>query len=384
MKSFLRLSKCALWCALITVMSFVSCTKDDDDDPSNEAQFPETLVVDIPDALSASNSLKSDASVTSVQAGDGFDGHEIYRNLRFFVALAEHGANFVQEMMDAIRIHDLARELDVQFTSEDDGREKHLVVKPDQVFEGVTYQFGLTLSDLELESDSVGGIGLQIFWNSNPVSGVAIVKPNYVDRTSNDMGSGIVRIDYTQADPAYDATMVVSIAGLPLEKRRIDKFVVDNIKMFVGKKGDIVDIYGNSNHPYAYFESAEPSKTGLQYAFTGSANDAEDYAVAEVALPPSSFNSTSRSEIMTTYSIKNVLVAAVAAEYNKTTQQVEDYIEQQGLLTNVVPPGYFANGSFVASGTAPEDKYNALETRMNALTPYNPTVVAGLSLGFAQ
>jgi len=386
MKMTIDFKQYAVGFVLLFALSFFSCSKDDEqgNDSSVDNPFPETLVVDVPDALSAGNSLKSSMNASSVMDDGAFDGNEIYRNLRVFVALAENGAEFVQEVMDAVRIHNLARELDFNFTSDDDKREKHLVVKENQTFEGIAYKFGLTLTDLESESDSVKGIGLQLFWSGNPVKGVALVKPINFNRASTDLGSAVIRIDYTEAVAGYDATMIVSISGLPTDNAVNDKFVVDNIKMFVGKKGAIVDVYGNSNHPYAYFTSKTPSGTGLNYAFVASANDQEDYAVAEVSLPPSTLGSSSRTDILETYSIKNVLVGALVEEYGQSANNVLAYIEQNNLLKNVAPPGYFSNGSFIASGTAPEEKYSELETRMNSLSPYSPNVVAMQRLQFGD
>ncbi|MBK7649884.1 MAG: hypothetical protein IPJ20_02815 [Flammeovirgaceae bacterium] len=80
------------------------------------------------------------------------------------------------------------------------------------------------------------------------MSGIAIIKPYNCDRThNNNVKDAVFRIDYTEASTlGYDAQMEVSISGLPLANPLEDPFSVSTLKMFAGKKGDVVDVFGNT------------------------------------------------------------------------------------------------------------------------------------------
>jgi hypothetical protein len=368
--------------AIILSLGFMYSCGDDEEtitvDENNP--FPQSMTVEIPAALSDISSTKSQVTTKA----DGLDGHEIYIQLRVFIAFAKDGAELLQEFMDAIREHKLNRPMDINFTGEDDKRVKHLVVKENQTYEGVTYKFGLTLTDAESENEADRGIGLQIYWSGNPINGVAIIKPKNLDRTGNTMDNAIVRIDYTEASTAgYDKTMIVSLAELTLKDTAEGKFSANNIKIFVGKKGDIVDIYGNSNHPNASF-STKQTQLGLNYAFVASGNLTQDFAVSEVGLPPMSLNSTNRAVILDTNSIRKTFINAIALEYNLGVDTVEAFINKYQLMKNINPPGFFAEKKFVCSETAPDSKYNEYVTRIENMTPYNPSAISTLKINFGE
>jgi hypothetical protein len=359
----------------------VSCKKDDNKKTDDAAKFPEKMTIEIPASLSSGDETK-----TSLKSGANIlDGNEIYKALRVYIAVAKGGAKLLDELMDAIRVHNLNRAMDITYTDNDgDGREKHLIVKENITFEGTLYRFALTVTDIQNEGESDGGKAIQIFWNSNPIEGIAILKPKNINVPENLLNNAIYRIDYTEDVENYDASMLVSISNMTLAPRRVDAFSCDRLKMFVGKKGEIIDMFGNSNHPNASFSDSTESNLGLNYVFTASGNYINDYSCAEVGLPPMSLNSSSRQELLKTYSIKNVFIDAIANQYNKSSEEVENYIEENNLMQNITPPGYFANGRFLSSGDLPEERYNELVNRINLLTPYSPSTISQLNVQFAN
>jgi len=125
-------------------------------------------------------------------------------------------------------------------------------------------------------------------------------------------------------------------------------YAVETMKMFCRKKGDLIDVIGNSNHPNArfnYYDTRRPGdSTGLRSFGFGKFR----YGVAEVGLPRSSFNITSRTTILEDNSIKKVLtremtnyVVAAYASVGITLQPDEIAMYITPYLKNADAPGYF-------------------------------------------
>ena len=69
--------------------------------------------------------------------------------------------------------------------------------------------------------------------------------------------NAIGRIAYSEkVTDAYDARMTVEMAGLPA----VNIYEVESMKMFVGRKGDMIDVKGNSHHPNARFNFYDETK----------------------------------------------------------------------------------------------------------------------------
>jgi hypothetical protein len=178
------------------------------------------------------------------------------------------------------------------------------VVVKDSEFDGQMWEFQLTITDADSEGNDDGGKALQVFWNRHPMKGIAILKPYNIDRlNSADMGDAMFRIDYNEDDLFYDATMMVYAAGLPMPSPLENPFALKSLKMFAGKKGDIIDVYGNSDHPNAILISGTP---GFNWAFVAAGNDVKDLGVAEVGLPPSNLDEPSREKLLGYYAIGEV------------------------------------------------------------------------------
>lgn len=185
--------------------------------------------------------------------------------------------------------------------------------------------------------------------------------------------------------------MIVSITGLPLNTG--DQFAIDNLKMWAGKKGDIVDLRGNSNHPNAAI--LDTTNKGFSWAFVASADGKKDKAVAELGLPGNEANITTRVEILDNNSVRNVLEKMVkswvdkendgdpinwdnptTAEDNFAISMLNSYLKQAN------PPAYFNSDGFVQAETAPDNDYTSVEANLEALTPFNPNEVNTLNILF--
>jgi hypothetical protein len=350
---------------------FGGCAKDSDlETPENNTILPENFAVDIPTALSYEGNLKSAAEI------DTLKGNHIYAHLRSFIRVGDKGAEIVRDIIRSIRRYEINRPMEVTFESDDDGRVKHLAVVKDSEFDGQLWEFQLTITDADSEGNEDGGKALQVFWNRSPIKGMAILKPYNIDRLNNAaMGDAMFRIDYSEEDLFYDAAMLVFAAGLPMPTPLENPFALKALKMFAGKKGDIIDVYGNSDHPNAILISGT---TGFNWAFVAAGNEVKDIGVAEVGLPPSNLDEPSRSKLLGYYAIGEVFEREIKAVWGDQVPQ--DVID--AYLANTDAPGYFDRYGFVSAGTSPGDEYNELDVRLPDMSPYNPKEVGDLTIAF--
>jgi hypothetical protein len=364
--------------AATAVMLFSACDENNvkpaDDD---YGILPERFKVDIPNSMSSD--LKS-ATLKSTE-GDTLNGNEIYGSLAYFIAIGEGSADIVEAIMWAIKVYNIENVIDLTYTSEDDYRVKHLSVVSDVDFKGTNYEYQLTITDVESEGEADGGVGMQVFWNNEPIEGVAMIKPYNLNRTGDaDAGDAMYSVEYSERGMAdYEAYMIVQIADIPLPSADADRFAVDNLKMFVGKKGDVIDIYGNSNHPNAQFFT---DNTGFNWAFVASGYEDKDIAVAEVGLPSSTLDSPSREVLLKEFSIKDVLTQEIN-EWFLDVFGIRPHEEDlANYLQNADAPGYFDSKGFIQGGTAPTNEYTELEERIQSLSPYNPKEINDLVISF--
>ena len=189
------------------------------------------------------------------------------------------------------------------------------------------------------------------------------------------MAHAMYRIDYSGAgELGYDHHMIVSIADLPDIDPLLAPFAMDGMKMFVGKKGDNVDVYGNSSHPNAKFLT---EKVGYNWAFVASGSDVEDVAVAEVGLPLSTLDAEGRAILLEEYSIYNVLYNEVKTIWPHASDEI-----LEAWLTNTEAPGFFDRSGFIQGGEAPGDQFLPFVERISVLSPFNPKAIANLEITF--
>ena len=346
------------------------CTKDNGPEIDDQNILPASFAVDIPNALSYAGGKKSAAEI------DTLKGNDVYQHLRFFIKVGEQGAEIVQDIIIAIARFQINKPMEVTYESDDDERVKHLVVVENSDFDGQTWEFQLTVTDVDSEGNADGGKALQIFWNRHPVKGIALLKPYNIDRLKDAaLGNAMFRVDYSEQDPFYDAAMMVYASGLPMPTPLEEPYAMKSMKMFAGAKGDIIDVFGNSDHPNAILISGDP---GFNWAFVASGNDVKDLGVAEVGLPPSNSDEPSRSKLLGYYGIGEVFEREIKAVWGGLVPQelINAY------LVNTEAPGYFDSHGFLAAGTSPSAEYDELDSRLPDLSPYNPKEVGMLVLKF--
>lgn len=350
---------------------FTSCKKNEStiaEPVARTNKVPSNFKVSIPSSISEDRGSRS-------TAGDTLKGNDIYGHLGTFIHIGEGAADVVQNIMRGISHHKIDRAMTTSFDG-DDGRTKYLEVVENTSYLGKDYALGLTISDELSMSNEDGGKAIQVFWNSSPaVEGIAILKPKNIDSRDDQDQTAIFSVEYSETgELGYDAHMIVQVAGLFMPSALEDPFAVNNIKLFVGKKGDDIDVYGNSNHPNAKFFNDE---VGFNWAFSASGSESSDLAVAEVGLPSTSLASTSRIEILEDNSIKSVIENQIYALWPDI-----DSSEVAGYVSEMDAPGYFDETGFVSAGVKPSTDYDNALARIKLLTPFSPKAIDELTISF--
>ncbi|MBN2682380.1 MAG: hypothetical protein JXR58_07715 [Bacteroidales bacterium] len=352
------------------------CKKDKDQDENPTGNIiPSTFKVDIPDAISHPFSGAKSVNYKGVMT-DTIPGDVIYEHLANFIYIGEEAAQIIQDIMTFIAVYNINHPIDFTYTGEEDGRDKHMVVIENSSYDGINYEYQMTVTDADYEGNADGGKAVQVFWNTSPVKGVAIIKPANFDVNSfAALTETMYRVDYSEAGELdYEKYMVVYIANLPLENPLTNPYSMQNLKMFAGKDGDVIDVWGNSDHPNAKFYNDD---VGFDWAFVASGIKTENIGVAEVGIPRRTLDSSDRTALLVTNSIKNVLSAQIYEVWPTI-----DSASVEAYLHNTDAPGYFNSGGFVQGGASPGTQYDNIDSRLPGLSPYNPFSISNLSIEF--
>ena len=354
-------------------MVLISCQNNEAVSPQKDL-LPQSFSVDIPNSIS-SNGI-SGGRLGGRVASDTLSGNDIYKNLSTFIYAGERASKLVEAFINGVRKYRIDKIQSLTYTSDDDGRVKNLVVTSNVDFDGTTWNYQLTITDANSENQPDGGKALQLFWNTNVIKGIAIVKPFNCDRIKNSNApDALLKVNYSEGENlGYEAQMEVFVSGLPLGNPITEPYSINTIHMFVGRKGDVVDVYGNSNHPNATFFA--PNK-GFNFAFVASGNELIDIGVAEVGLPSSSLDSNDHKVLLKDNSIKNVFTIGINILFPGVDQSLV-----AAYLKNTAAPGYFNKKGFMSGGTSPGADWNSLAARLNALTPYSPLQTSNLVVKF--
>ncbi len=338
----------------IFAISLSSCNKDSEE-VYGENILPAALSFNLPASISAENSKEGNKTLS---------GDNIYNFMSTFIHTGDLGATVVNKAIKAINENHLDKPTNLTFINQSDQREKHISVTENKIFEGKTYQYKLEMSDS-------GATCMQIFWNKSPIKGTTIIKPSVFNKNDTENPNAIVRIDYSEATTGYAQQMTVSVSGLTTNA---DK-KINKIKLFAGKNNSIIDLYGNANWPTAILLD-DKHQGGYQWAFVAKSDATTDISVISVGLPLPTY--TSNTDILTEFSIKNVLSTEIqATKPEATEQEIEDF------LKNTEAPGYFSSNGFISSGTNIPEGFSTDFIKLANLKPYTPEEINKLDVKFS-
>lgn len=357
--------------SLIVLLLFsVSCDDSIETPPDQVSILPERFSIDIPDPLANPDA----ANGRRARTNEELNGNEIYELLSLFIAIGEGAGDLTEAILGGLAFN-IDREFFLTYESEDDGRTKNLEVVAGATYEGVDYQYSLTITDADSESNTDGGKAMQVFWNKDVIEGVAIIKPYNINRVGDaEAGDAIYKIEYSENSENYDAHMIVTIDNIPLPDPTTDPYGISTLKMFVGKTGEVIDIWGNSYHPNATFFT---DSQGFDWAFVASGIHKGSIGVAEVGLPAGDLNSSDRNVLLVENSLKNVFTAQIQTAFPGLSQELIDQY-----LQNTEAPGYFNSDGFIQGGVSPDPLFDQFADRLQDLTPYNPAEIAALDINF--
>ncbi|MEP2023459.1 MAG: hypothetical protein ABJH98_09435 [Reichenbachiella sp.] len=353
-----------LYILTLSVFFFLACSDEKDQlDQAQSTDLPEKFTVDIPSTLSNPSGLNAGRiSKTS----DELSATEIYGALREFIYVGENAAMALEEIIKVAAVVKVSGLDEFTIDSEDDGTSKTFTFNQNVTYSSIAY------ANEMLVTDEDGDTALQVVWNTNPVSGKAILNPYYLDRTEGEeLIDTFYQLEYDESSDGNTQEMTVTIVGIPLEEG------LDNMKMTVIKTGDVVEVFGNSNHPNAKIISDDLIQD-RNYAFIARANETNDIAVAEVALPPSSVET---NDVMDDYSLFTVIDAEIKYVGLTNQDQIDAY------LANAVPPAYFdkSTGFLGAGENVPSnDGFTSDFIDLSDLSPYVPNDIANLSIEFLK
>ncbi|MBL4715590.1 MAG: hypothetical protein JKX95_03065 [Bacteroidia bacterium] len=350
------------------VLMFYACGKDDDNNNSTNVSniLITTMSVDIPDAISGASNGKTSGT------NESLEGNEIYEHMRFFVNVGESAAEIVDNIITAINKNNLSGPAEFTFTA-DDGRTKIVTIVANEFYDGENWEFFLEMLDQDSSK------ALQVFWDTSTVKGIAILDPDKIDITNTDNPDLMGKVEYSEVESGYDKRMIVTLSGLTVTEGTD----LDNMKMFVGKSGDVLDVYANSNHPNVQLVDTNYTG-GRNWAFRAHAHSTDDIGVAEVGLPPSS--TSTNVDILSDFSIDKVLSEELHNMYDGT--QDSAYVDSA--ITEFVkyakPPGYFigAQGGYVSNGDSipSHTGFTTDFLDLSTLSPYVPVTIRDQAVTF--
>ncbi|MDA0194882.1 MAG: hypothetical protein O2887_07145 [Bacteroidetes bacterium] len=332
------------------------------DDILDSSILPKEYRVDIPNAISFDSSIPEGR----VRQVDFISGGDIYESLRGFIWVGESAADILEELFAGILDADIDNLVEFSVISDDDGRQKDLTVRQRVSYGGVDYRYELNAYDED------GERAAQILWNIDPIEVIAVLSPYDINRNDNPSNIDVLlRIDYSEVLSDYEVAMTIHISGVPA-----DSTGLDNIKMFAGRRGDLIEVFGNSNHPNLKIID-ETFTGGRNYAFVGRANETDDIAVAEIALPPSAVDTN--IGIMNDYSLFNIL------EDELNDVGITNPLVIEVVLKNAQAPAYFiGDEGFVSSGNDLPDHegFSKDFIDLTGLIPFIPRNIRDLQVEF--
>ena len=365
--------------SILSILGVWNCKREDNIKESSNG-FPEQIVVDIPDAISATTSLKSAVAADSLPLCpdlQAFPADSIYWQVRTFIGIGEFSADFIQQLVSALKKFNISKPMEFEYTSNDDGKQKKVVVTDNASFNGVIYDLKLHMTD-----KTSGKTAMEMYWFKNKEEGVILACPYYINTADQGLQKQTMLrykvIFYGTKTADYDRKMLVYISDYQPEIS--DVFGMTNLEMEVTKKDDLVSVGGISVHPKAFF--ADTSKKGIAYCFVANASVSKNIGVIKLSLPPVNDDSV---DVFTNYAVKNVIKKEMNY-YLQTNFHVtadDPYVKDcvNLFLSNMESPAYYKATGYVGCGAnVPGTEFSQDLLALPLVAPVSPKQVNNLNL----
>ena len=347
-----------IWISVLSVVILSGCADLQIQNPReivvNEI-LPENFTIDIPDVISQPVPFV-DGHLTE----DIIQIEVIYDNIRGIVAAGEASTDVLNGFLDELRAANIDSAVSFSIISTIDGRRKDI-----NISRGFLTPYHMTIDD------EGGERAVEMSWGNEPPRVSGTIKPFNVDRSLDEaLAETFYSFRYSDDDQDYDESVILSINNFP------DSAGFTNMMMFAGRKGDIIDIFGNSYHPDIML--IDPSFVGgRNYVFTARVNRQQNVGFATLSLPPSAVDGI--DEIYNDFSLFSVLEEELESVGNTDDEFTADY------LMTATPPAFFVGDEgFVSSGANVPDNL-AFSAAFLDLTPVvfiSPITVRDLELSF--
>lgn len=358
----------------LLIIPLSSCDEDAENLNDGAIDIPTSFRVDVPASLTAGTSGARIAAVDPDKEIDpGFEGSGLYEALRAYITIADGSAEIVETLMKTVKAIRRNNLTTFDFISDDDKREKSVEIIESPTVNGVSWKAGLVMKDKEADA-----VAFTLYWNPSPLEGIATFNVYQFDQTNDILTQNtFYQIEYSEATTRYEQEMTVSISGIP--KNNEDKWYVKNMKMTVGKSGDIVEVVGNSIHPTAPFFQDQECNEGLSYSFVAKADEAKKISLASLGLPPSC--QTNTDSVFTSFSLFTILDNWLLKVFPNSTEDARNLI-----LKDAQSPAYFsAAKGFIGAGTdAKPADFETDFVDLSGLSSFVPKDISDLSIAFPQ
>ena len=348
----------------LSALVFSGCSKDDSGD-----SLPDNITIGISDAIS----FPVSGSGKSANLGiDPLTGEEIYMHLGNIIYLGELSADLVQDMMISLKKHNIKYATTFSYVSIYDEKNKNVVVKENVSVNDTTWNYCLTVSDEEL------GTAFQLFWNTSPLEVIAILQPKAFDFSVTRNPNAMIKIEYSENDPDYEKTMIVSVTKMDSTSRQY----MSNLKFFAGKNSDVISLYGTAIHPHMALINNNHTN-GRAFCFQAKNDILNDIAIARIALP--TILQTDMSNIWDDFSVDKVLSDEIDIVYANVEQSTLTTIKNI-YLANAIGPAYFTGeqGFVSNAGDIPDDEgFTQDFMNLTGLTPWAPSEISQMTITFS-
>ena len=326
---------------------------------------PDDMDIDLSDAISVPDLEKKGF----IYEDTIVSGRDLYQKLRTLIFYGDHAGTIMNQYLSILDQYEITGPTIFSFINDQDGKTKNVVVTDHADFFNETWDYFMFVTD------GFEGGALALYWNMNPRKAIAIFRPKALNSNSIFLRNAWVWIEYNESDPFFDRTTLIQITGMDTTSANY----MSKLKMFIGKKGDIAHIYGNSIHPTAYLVDPEHTD-GRSWSFKAKNNMKLDIAVAKCALPTTKMTLDEMPTIWSTYAMDEVLRAEIEAVYTEATPaQVDFYVKNAiGLAYFVGPAGFVSNNMDV-----PEDPgFTNDILNLTGLEPWTPLDVYNMIISF--